>query len=146
MASSRQASVPRRAAVLVATVALFGCSDSSGPRLVQVKGKVYLGDQPLTRGSVSFRPQVQGGSPGPEPYGTIEKDGTYTIYTNQKPGAPVGKYFVLVVATEEAEQTGATVTPKSLIDPKYADPDSKLLPVEVVENATPGQYDLKLTE
>ncbi|HJZ90847.1 MAG TPA: hypothetical protein VKE40_08225 [Gemmataceae bacterium] len=125
---------------------LSGCSESTGGKLVQVKGKVFVGSQPLGGGSVSFRPQETGSNPGPEPYGTIESDGTYTMYTNQKPGAPVGKYFALVVATEEADSTGTTVTPKSLIDPKYADPDSKRLPIEVVENAAPGQYDLKLAK
>jgi hypothetical protein len=146
MASKSRLAMPRLLAVLFAASVVSGCADSSGPRLIEVKGKVYLGDQPLTGGSVSFRPQEPGSNPGPEPYGTIEKDGTYTMYTNQKPGAPMGKYYVLVVSTEDSEQGGATVTPKSLIDPKYADPDSKLLPIEVVENAAPGKYDLKLTK
>jgi len=127
----------------IAAVTLSGCSESGGTgSLVKVKGKVLVGDQPLTRGSVSFRLQEPGAN-SPEPYGTIEKDGTYTLYTKQKEGAPVGKYYVIVEAREMPTE-GATVTPMSLIDPRYADFENKLLSVEVVEKPEPGQYDLKV--
>jgi hypothetical protein len=137
---------PLRAAALLA-IALVGCDDSGGSsKLVPVKGKVTLGDQPLTRGSVSFRLQdAPEGGTSPEPYGSIGSDGTYTLFTKQKEGAPIGKYWVIVESTE-APTEGATVTPKSLINPRYADPEAKLLTVEVVEKPEPGQYDLRLVK
>lgn len=122
-----------------------GCEKSGGAKLIPVTGKVLLGDQPLTRGSISFRVQdAEPGGASPEPYGTIEADGTYKMYTNQKLGAPAGRYFALVVCTEDIDPKNASATPKSLIDRKYADIHSRLLPIEVVEQSVPGQYDIVL--
>lgn len=122
-----------------------GCEKSGTSKLVPVSGKVLHGDQPLTRGSLSFRLQDEAaGSSSPEPYGTIEADGTYKMYTSQKLGAPVGKYYVLVVCTEEMDPQKSSATPKSLIDLKYAELDSRLISIEVVEQAAPGQYDIVL--
>ena len=126
-----------------AALLLTGCSSGTG-KLVPVQGKVTVAGQPLTKGSVSLRPdKARGETITAEPYGTIGPDGTYTLSTDGKPGAPVGKYVVLVVATEDPDPN-SSATPKSLIHPKYADPDTIHLQVEVVENPRPGQYDLDL--
>src|SRR5436190_239761 len=131
-------------ALLVVALTSVGCSSDNSPKLTPVKGKVVLDGQPLTRGSVSFRPQD--GTGKLEPAGTIEADGTYTLYTNQKPGAPLGKYYALVVATEEIDPNNASATPKSLIPRKYADISTKQFQIEVIENAHDGHYDLRLTK
>jgi len=122
-----------------------GCDKPSGLKLVPVTGKVLLGDQPLTRGSLSFRHQdAEPGKASPEPSGIIGEDGTYTLFTDQKPGAPVGKYYVLVVSTEDIDPQKASAAPKSLIDRKYADILSRHITIEVVEQASAGQYDIVL--
>jgi hypothetical protein len=123
----------------------LGCSDGKTPKLLPVKGKVTIDGAALTRGSVSFR--LQEASAGSwEPAGTIDADGTYTLYTNQKPGAPAGKYYVLVTASEPIDPSKPSDAPKSLVHPKYADATQKLLVVEVSENAAPTAYDLKLSK
>lgn len=123
----------------------LGCNDSKTPKLYPVKGTVTVNGTPLTRGSVSFRLQDPASGTW-EPAGTIAEDGTYTLYTNQKPGAPAGKYYVLVVATDAIDPNKPSDAPKSLINVKYADVANKLLAVEVGENAPPGLYDLKLSK
>ena len=79
-----------RAAGTAVAVALFvtGCNSGTG-KLVPVRGKVTVAGRPLTKGSVSFRPDKARGETGTaEPYGDIGPDGTYTLSTNGKPGAP----------------------------------------------------------
>jgi len=132
--------------VLVAAVVLLpvGCGDS-GPRLVPVKGTVTVGGKALTRGSVSFRPDKSRDEKGTaEPAGNIEADGTYTMYTNGRPGAPVGKYVVLVVSTGDLDPANPSAAPKSMIPAKYSSQDSVQFQIEVVESPAPGQYDIKL--
>ncbi len=126
-----------------------GCGGSSAPgNLVPVSGKVICDGQPLTRGSVSFRADNAGGNTSTaEPYGTIEADGTYTLYTEKHKGAPPGKYIVLVEASEEPPaDIKDTVTPKAIVNPKYSDLEKPLLKVEVVENPKSGQYDLTVSK
>ncbi len=129
-------------------VTVLGCGGSStSGNLISVSGKVTVGGKPLTRGSVSFRPDKARGNNGTaEPYGEIGADGTYTLYTDKKPGAPLGKYVVLVVATEEVDPNNPSATPKSLINPKYGDPERPILQVDIVDNPKPAQYDLDLAK
>jgi hypothetical protein len=102
---------------------------------VPVSGKVTVAGKPLPRGSVSFRADTgRGNTATAEPYGEIQPDGTYTLYTGKKRGAPVGKYVVLVAATEDVDPKNPSATPKSLVDPRYADPDKPILQVDVVDN------------
>jgi hypothetical protein len=51
---------------------------------------------------------------------------------------------VLVSATEDVDANNPSATPKSLINPKYADPDRPILQVDIEPNAKPGQYDLAI--
>jgi hypothetical protein len=126
---------------------VWGCGGSgSSEALVPVSGKVTIGGAPLTRGSISFRAdKARGNKSTAEPYGEIKSDGTYTLYTNKKPGAPAGKYIVLVEASEDVDPNKPSATPKAIVHPKYSDPDMPILQVDVVENPKPGQYDLAVT-
>lgn len=125
---------------------LSGCGSETGEKLVPVTGKVTVGGTALPRGNVSFRPDKAGGNTNPaEPYGEIGPDGTYTLFTNKKKGAPPGKYLVMVEASEPIDPKNASATPKSLIDRvKYSNPEKPFFKVEVVEDPSAGKYDLKL--
>ena len=130
--------------VAALVLAPVGCG-GSGPKLVPVKGTVSVGGKTLTRGSVSFRPDKSRDETGTaEPAGIIEADGTYTMYTNGKPGAPIGKYTVLVASTEDVDPNNPSASPKSLIPAKYSSQDSINFQIEVIESAPPGHYDIKL--
>jgi hypothetical protein len=124
---------------------LLGCGDSSS-KLVPVSGKVTVDGQPLTTGSVSFRPEK--GVSAQEPGGEIDEDGTYTLYTDGKQGAPPGRYRVLVVAVDPNDLKKKFPYGKrtSFVNPKYSDLKKTDLVVEVKQSAAPGAYDLKLSK
>src|SRR5262249_48369003 len=125
-----------------------GCAGRSGVgKTVPVTGKVYLGDLPLTTGSVSFRPDASKGNNSTlEPSGDIGADGTYQLATQGKPGAPPGWYKVIVAADVPSNPNDPYSMPKSLISPKYADPNTTDLSIQVVESPSPGAYDLKVSK
>jgi predicted small lipoprotein YifL len=125
-------------------VPLAGCGNS-GPQLAPVSGKATVNGKELPRGSISLRPdKAQGNTAIVEPYGDIDGDGNFSILTDKKPGAPLGKYIVLVTATEPVDPKNASATPKSLIHSKYKDPERPVLRFEVVETPEAGRYDLSL--
>jgi hypothetical protein len=120
--------------------AICGCGDSF--QLVPVTGKVTVGGKPLASGMVSYRPDRKAGNKfGGEPLGEI-KNGVYTLETRGKPGAPVGKYRVVVAPSGPPDNTKPTV--KAEFDPKYSLAEKSGLDIEVVPNAPAGKYDLKL--
>ena len=136
----------RRLAIALAClmIGLVGC-DSSGPgRLVPVKGKVTNKGQPLATGSLVFKPDTAKGNQSKfEPASSIAADGSYELFTAEKPGAPPGWYHVGVVA----QQTNAAdpyAPAKSLIPASYADAAASGLAIEVVDSPTAGAYDLNL--
>jgi hypothetical protein len=128
--------------VCVSAVALPGC----GPHVavVPVQGKVTLNGQPVTSGQVSYLAADKESKAGPAT-GPIESDGSYTIHTAGKEGAPPGKYKVTVTPTM-VPMEGATKKPSLPFDQKYGDPRKTPLTVEVVASPAPGAYDLKLTK
>lgn len=133
----------------VILLAIMGCAGSATDNLVlvPVTGKVTVGGKALHTGSVSFRPdKARGNTSTVESHGDIAEDGAYTLFTNKKPGAPVGKYIVLVTASEDIDPRNPSATPKELVDRKYADPDRPLLQVEVEAGPKAGQYDLSLSK
>jgi hypothetical protein len=129
--------------------------------LVPVTGKVLVAGQPLllpdgAEGSVSFRPdEARGNTSKFEPVGILDREGNYQLKTAGKEGAPPGWYKVAVAAgmplrlterpTKEQKQQ-MRQPPKALLDKKYETVQTSGLAVEVVENADPGAYDLKLTK
>ena len=81
--------------VLGLLLALNGCSDHAGGRLA-VQGTVTLDGQPLTRGSISFRPVA--GTSGPTAGAKIV-DGRFSIPSGKSVFA--GKYRVEITATRK---------------------------------------------
>ena len=122
---------------------LAGCS-SERLDLLSVSGQVFYDGQPLTTGTVSFHPAA---TTGHVPTGAINQEGRYTLSTNYQPGAPPGRYKVVVHATEPIEQIPGKASPglpKSLIPSRYNQGGTTPLEVEVKADAAADAYDLKL--
>lgn len=93
--------------VILALAAFSGCGSGG---MGKVKGKVTVGGQPITNGTIMFYP-----STGPGAVGEIGQDGVYTLRTH-KPGdgAVIGTHKVAIHATSIG--AGTLEAPKSLDD------------------------------
>jgi hypothetical protein len=114
-----------------------GCS--TGPQvgeLVPVEGKVLVDGTPLSEGDVVFLP-VDREANGPTPNAKIQDDGNYRLATAGKPGAPLGKYRVMI------KPGASTIKAKLQINPIYTKPKSPL-EIEVARDKPAGDYDLHL--
>jgi hypothetical protein len=133
--------------VLGGCLGLAGCGDAA--QRLPVAGKVTVGGEPLTRGLLRFHPAGGSDSPaGAVPIAKINPDGTYQALTDGKPGVPVGRYKVTWAPGMPSPQNFAAkkLQPDAdLVNPSYTDPSQTTLVIAVVENASPGAYDLKLT-
>jgi hypothetical protein len=127
---------------------LAGCGDPYDVgATVPVVGKVTADGQPVKAGTVSFRPdKSKGNTTVHEPYGEIDAQGNYKLYTGKKTGAPVGWYRVAVFAGEPVEVGNLSGQAKWYANPKYATADTSELALEVVATPAPGAYDLKLSK
>jgi hypothetical protein len=129
---------------LIALVQFTGCG-KGGIATVPVSGKVLSNDQPLTTGTLTFKPEVPAAGQ-PDSVGSIKEDGSYTLSTGDKEGVPVGKYKVLVRSTVPSKAGDPYSLPKSVIAEKYGDANKSDLKVEVTASSSPGAYDLKLSK
>jgi hypothetical protein len=147
----------RHTLALLFLLALAGC-DSDPYRLgktAPVRGRATVGDVPLHHGIVTFQPDATRGNASPhQPSASIDENGYYDLFTVGKSAAPLGHYKVIVMAYEtdadiakRAKSPGETGRKaQRLVDRKYESPNTTPLVIEVVENAPPGAYDLKLTK
>jgi hypothetical protein len=118
-----------------------------------VEGRITFDGQPLTAQTtvVLLKPDASRGNTSSfEPAGTVDAEGNYRVFTKDREGAPSGWYKVIVTATSAGVETpqGKRLhhpRPKSLLPAKYGQTKTTDLAVEVVANAAPGAYDLKLT-
>lgn len=134
-----------RALALGVLLFLTSCQENR-LQLVPVRGNVRLGDRLVTTGYVSFRGDAsQGNSTLHIPIGTIQATGTYELHTNGQPGAPLGRYKVLVFI-DANQQQGAVhpLRPQWLMHEKYTREETTDLRVDVVPNASSTAYDLQL--
>jgi hypothetical protein len=138
---------------LVGCVAFTGCG-GSGPKLYPVKGKITLAGTELKAGTVAFIPdQGRGNKVAKGPVGKIGADGSYTVSTEGKDGAPLGFYKVTVNTEMPGMNPGAIDPnkPPTLpsgggdINKRFTSAETTTLSVEVVASPQPGQYDLKVT-
>jgi hypothetical protein len=127
--------------VLGVLAAVPGCGQSE--KLYPVSGKVSVGNGPLTMGMISLVPDA-GNPTKAHPSASIGSDGSYTVTTDGKTGAPAGKYKV-AVTTMVPPGADTSVTPVP-INQKYNNADTSGLHYEVVEKPEPGRYDLKVTK
>lgn len=124
-------------------LSLTGCGES-GPSLTSVSGKVTVDDVPWTKGAVRFVPDKSKGNTGiNEATGTIGADGSYTLSTVNKSGAPTGWYKVSVSSGEIPDSANANAA-KTAFPARYGDPEKSGFLIEVVKSAAPGAYDLKI--
>jgi hypothetical protein len=126
--------------LLAAVTVVVGCGPA-GPTLIPVSGKVTLSGTPLKSGTINL---VADESKGTKQTGTsagkIQPDGSYTISTDGKDGAPPGWYKAIVITKYPGAPEDAVA-----INPVYTDPKSAIS-FEVVANPAAGAYDLKLTK
>jgi prepilin-type N-terminal cleavage/methylation domain-containing protein len=105
---------------LVAVLPLFlaGCGAGSKYRpMVSVSGKVTTHGQAVSGGVVMYLPDETVGNRSPvAPKGTIQPDGTYTLQTEGRPGAPVGQYKVVVLPP------GPALAMPDLTNPRWTPP------------------------
>jgi hypothetical protein len=84
---------------LIVAVSLAGCGPRSVTLMatVPVKGKVLLADgEPVRAGRVTFVPK-DADMGGAEPFGDLQKDGTFVLSTQkQGDGAVPGRYVVYI--------------------------------------------------
>jgi hypothetical protein len=119
-----------------------GCS-SSGPPLLEVRGKIILpSGQPLTGGSVVFHPDKAKGNEGKHAArGAVNEQGEYTLATDSLgAGALAGWYKVAVVGTKKnpKDEYGEPIW---IINQAYGTPETSGLVMEVKSG---GSYDIKL--
>lgn len=116
-------------------------------KLYPVEGRVLLDGTPLKNkgGSVVLKADASKGNAIPPrmmPVGMIQRDGTFKVTTEGRPGAPAGWYKVLVSATDAAQNPNNETRP--LLNVRYTTEASTPLAFEVVPAAASGSYDLKL--
>jgi hypothetical protein len=137
---------------LLACFFLLGGGCGKSETLYPVSGKVTLGTAPMTGGIVTYIPdESKGNKSKHSPTGKIGSDGTYTLTTEGKPGAPAGHYKVTV--SGEMPGMGGGTTPGEApgkatlggqgpkVDPKFTNPATTPLTKEV----TSGGKDYDIT-
>jgi hypothetical protein len=88
--------------MLVAALACASCSKDGG--LNPVQGTVLYKGQPLEGAVLTFHPKGGGKSITANlPVGRTGADGTFTLKTGDKDGAPAGEYAVTLVCPEEVK-------------------------------------------
>jgi hypothetical protein len=122
----------------VLVLALSGCGDGLGT-LYPVSGKVTLDGEVLQNAQLSFVPDTDKGNKSPASATGKVANGTYSLITKDKAGAPAGWYKVVINTQYPGSPENAVVLPKN-----FSDANKSGLFVEVVENPGPGAYDLNL--
>jgi hypothetical protein len=133
--------------VALAGACLPSCGKYEAAALVPVRGRILLDGRPVTRGSVSLRPD-DGAKSWDQPTGMIGTNGEYVVYTNGREGAPPGKYRVVVFVTETAENSGAAAhpgLPRSLVPERYNDPLRTPFRMNVTPHLSPDAYNLEVS-
>ncbi len=138
-------------AVAAAVLMIAGCGGPAEPKLVGVTGAVKIGGAPMPMGTVEYHPDAAKGNSHPAKVtGMIKADGTYTLQTDGKPGAPAGWYLVAVTGKgmpdmSKMQDPGKMPAPPA-VNPKYTKPETAGFSIEVKDGAPAGAYDLPLVK
>lgn len=116
----------RRTLVVLSMVAagLAGCGSSNGLNLGRVHGKVTFKGEPVPFGQIMFMPDSGKGTNGPPAMGSISKDGTYSLSTEESgDGAVVGVHKVSITGLNpkpmvEAGKSADDMTDKEIMAAK----------------------------
>jgi hypothetical protein len=92
----------RRWLVLWPALFCLACS-GGGARFNPVQGKVLYKNQPLKGALVTFHPKGANDITTVRPVGLTGEDGTFTVSTGEKDGAPAGEYVVTLICSEEVK-------------------------------------------
>ena len=124
---------------------VIGC-EKSGPKMIQVEGKVTYKGKPVPRGWVTFHPDAKKGNQSMEvPKGDIDPDGTYHVITRLAEGITPGWYHVAVNAADPIDPKNPYFNKDKWIVPeKYSNPKTSKLEMQIVENPAPGAYDINI--
>jgi len=119
---------------VLGTLVCAGCgggSSTTPPATLPVTGKVLFKGEPLTGGKIMFEPQ----GPGREAFGTIQKDGTFSLSTyGENDGAVPGSHRISV--------TGPAGKGSRAIPKKYSNYESSKLEMDV--NGDKKEYTITL--
>lgn len=133
--------------IAIACAVLAGCGAGGDEKLTPVAGKVTVNGAPLTSGAVTFQPDAaKGNNTKHIPVGNLDAQGTYTLSSAATSGAPLGWYKVTITAQQPIDPQNPYAPPKYLINPKFSDPSTSGLVVEVVAKPAPGAYDFQVTK
>ena len=138
-------------AFVAAVLLSAGCGGPAEPKLVGVTGTVKIGGAPMPLGTVTYHPDAaKGNTRQGKVGGMIKSDGTYTLQTDGKLGAPAGWYFVTVTGQgmpdmAKMPEPGKMPTPPA-VNPKYTKPETSGFQIEVKDGAPAGAYDLPLVK
>jgi hypothetical protein len=123
-----------------------GCG--GGKKQIPVKGKVTLGNTPLTSGSVTYHPDESKGTKveATSIVGPINELGEYSLSAGNREGCPPGFYKVTVTASIPSDPKNPYSLPRSIINQKFNDPRTTPLSVEVKPDAPAGTYDLSVSK
>jgi hypothetical protein len=128
-----------------------GCGGKGEVPLVPVSGTVKIHGVPMPMGTVEFHPDAgKGNNFSGKPKGMIKSDGTYTLNTDGRDGAPVGWYKVTVSGQgmpdpSKMTEGGKPPTPLN-VQAKYGKPETSGFSFEVKDGAPAGTYDLSLSK
>ncbi len=88
---------------------MAGCGSANGLQLAKVRGKVLFKGEPVTGGTVLFEPDTSKGTTGPAAAGSISKDGTFVLSTEESgDGAVVGYHRVAITGIDPVPISAAT--------------------------------------
>jgi hypothetical protein len=88
-------------------ITVLSCLSCSGSEeLNSVQGKVLHNDQPVKGVLVTFHPKGDYDLKAVLPTGLTKDDGTFTLTTGGKAGAPAGEYVVTFFCSEEVMPKG----------------------------------------
>jgi hypothetical protein len=135
-------------ALAVAVAGMAGCKPPPPAPCFPVSGKVTLNKKPITTGTITFVPDSAKGNNSKESaMGWFEPDGSYSLKTNGRDGAPLGWYKVVVDPAgmpKEFPAAGAAAPKPVAIDAKYKKAATSTISKEVTETPKPGAYDIEL--
>lgn len=123
------------------SITMIGCGPAD-TRLYPVSGRVSLEDSVIEVGTVSLYPDAAGANFVST--GTISSDGTYSITTDGKPGAPLGTYRVAITPQAPTGVANSRFVARSLIPIRYGNPTDSKIVIDVVAVPATGAYDFKL--
>ncbi len=124
----------RRTLLLLAALVSSGCG-SGGPPVHPTTGVVqFRGGKPPAAGLVEFAP-VDG---GPAARAKLNPDGTFTVVTDDRPGAVAGKHRVVVlpVVVADGGPVGHRHKAAVVVHPKHARFETSGLSTTVVAGQT----------